>query len=122
MLNNYIKISVRHLWQNKLYSIINLAGLAVAITCVLLAVLFITDERSYDQFHQKRKDLYRIVTNVTDEKGVRKTVGGTGQPQGPAFKEAVPEIVDYASPCWQRIKMNISDMLQFVADLRVVII
>ena len=95
MLSNYIKISVRHLWQNKLYSIINLLGLSVAIACVLLAVLFIRDERSYDHFHEKEKNLYRIVTNVTDEKGIKKTVGGTGQPQGPAFKEAVPEIVNY---------------------------
>ncbi|MGZ8552832.1 MAG: ABC transporter permease [Chitinophagaceae bacterium] len=96
MLNNYIKISLRHLWQNKLYSLINLSGLAIAITCVLLAVLFIKDERSYDRFHEKEKNLYRVVTNVTNEKGERKTVAGTGQPQGPAFKEAVPEIMDYA--------------------------
>ena len=95
MLSNYIKISWRHLWQSKLYSFINVVGLAVAITCVLLAVLFIKDERSYDRFHEKKKDLYRILTTRTDDKGNRGTVAGTGQPQGPAFKEAVPEVVDY---------------------------
>jgi putative ABC transport system permease protein len=95
VLNNYIKISVRHLWQNKLYSFINVFGLAIAITCVLLAVLFIKDERSYDKFHEKKEHLYRILTSRTDDKGNRGTVAGTGQPQGPAFKEAVPEIADY---------------------------
>lgn len=95
MFRNYIKIAIRHIWHNKLYSFINVSGLAIAITCVLLAVLFINDERSYDRFHEKRENLYRILTSRTDDNGNRGTVAGTGQPQGPAFKEAVPEIVDY---------------------------
>jgi putative ABC transport system permease protein len=95
MLKNYFKIAIRHLWHNKLYSSINIIGLAIGITCVLLAVLYVKDERSFDKFHEKKENLYRIVTNVTDSKGERKTVAGTGQPQGPAFKEAVPEILNY---------------------------
>ena len=95
MLKNYINISIRHLWHNKLYSFINVFGLGIAITCVLLAVLFINNERSYDKFHEKGKHLYRVLTSRTDDKGNRGTVAGTGQPQGPAFKEAVPEIVEY---------------------------
>lgn len=95
MFSNYIKISVRHIWHNKLYSFINVSGLAIAITCVLLAVLYIKDERNFDRFHEKKENLYRIVTNVTDNKGERKTVAGTGQVQGPAFKEAVPEVINY---------------------------
>jgi putative ABC transport system permease protein len=71
-------------------------GLATGITCLLLAVLFIKDERSYDRFHEKGENLYRVVTSRTDDNGRRGTVAGTGQPQGSAFKEAVPEIVDYA--------------------------
>src|SRR5688572_1861130 len=96
MLGNYIKISVRHLLHNKLYSFINVFGLAIAITCVLLAVLYIKEETSYDRFHEKKENLYRILTSRADDKGNRGTVAGTGQPQGPAFKNAVPEIVDYA--------------------------
>lgn len=96
MFRNYIKTSVRHIWHNKLYSFINVSGLAIAITCVLLAVLYIKDERSFDRFHEKKENLYRVVTTRTDEKGERKTVAGTGQPQGPTFNEAVPEIEDYA--------------------------
>ena len=95
MFKNYLKIAIRHLWHNKLYSFINVAGLAIAITCVLLAVLYIKEERSYDKFHEKKENLYRILTSRTDSKGNRGTVAGTGQPQGPAFKDAVPEIEDY---------------------------
>ncbi|MEP7373274.1 MAG: ABC transporter permease [Chitinophagaceae bacterium] len=95
MLTNYIKTAVRHIWHNKLYSFINVSGLAIGISCVLLAVLYIKDERSFDKFHEKKDNLYRVVTNVTNEKGERKAEAGTGQPQGPAFKEAVPEIADF---------------------------
>ena len=95
MFINYFIISIRHLWHNKLFSFINVFGLAIAITCVLLAVLFIKNEWSFDKFHEKKENLYRILTSRTDDKGNRETVAGTGQPQGPAFKEAVPEIVDY---------------------------
>ncbi len=95
MFRNYVKISIWHFLQNKLYSFINVFGLAIAITCVLLAALYIKEERSYDRFHEKKENLYRVLTSRTDNKGNRGTVAGTGQPQGPAFKEAVPEIIDY---------------------------
>ncbi|WP_343305882.1 ABC transporter permease [Chitinophaga niabensis] len=78
-------ITFRHLWNNKLYSAINITGLAIGISCVILAVLYWQDERSYDTFHPPH--LYRVTTTVKGE-----TSGGTGQVQGPAFKESIPEI------------------------------
>lgn len=81
-------ITFRHLWNNKLYSAINITGLAIGISCVILAALYWQDERSYDTFHPPH--LYRITTTVKGE-----TFGGTGQVQGPAFKEDVPEMVNY---------------------------
>lgn len=81
-------ITFRHLWNNKLYSAINITGLAIGISCVILAVLYWQDERSFDTFHNR--DLYRITTTIKGE-----TFGGTGQVQGPAFKEGVPEILNY---------------------------
>ncbi|MCW3119232.1 MAG: transporter permease [Chitinophagaceae bacterium] len=97
MLNNYVKTAIRHAWHNKLYSFINVSGLAIAIACVLLAVLFIKDENSFDRFHEKKANLFRVTTTLTGNKEEKKKmVGGTGQVQGPAFKEGVPEIQDYA--------------------------
>ena len=87
MVNNYIKISFRHLWHNKLYSFINVFGLAIAIACVLLAVLFINNERSYDTFHEKGKNLYRVLTSRTDDKGNRGTVEVPGSHKGPRLKK-----------------------------------
>ncbi|MEO7045821.1 MAG: ABC transporter permease, partial [Ferruginibacter sp.] len=96
MLTSNIRIAFRHIWQNKLYSSINVIGLAVGISCVLLAVLYWKDERSFDSFHKKSRDLYRITTSLVENKAAqRHTSGGTGQVQGPAFKAGVPEITDY---------------------------
>lgn len=96
MLQNYLKIAFRHLWQNRLYSVINVVGLAVGITCMLLAILYLKDERSYDRFHEKNPNLYRITTTATETRGgTGETNGGTGQVQGPAFKAEVPEVQNY---------------------------
>lgn len=96
MLRNYFKIALRHLWHNRLYSAINTIGLAFGLSCVLLAILYIRDEHSFDNFHQKSPHLYRITTTAIQNKGEDpQTSGGTGQVQGPAFKAAVPEIEDY---------------------------
>ncbi|RRA99796.1 ABC transporter permease [Larkinella rosea] len=96
MLQNCLKIAFRHLWQNRLYSVINVVGLSVGITCVLLAILYIKDEQSFDRFHERNPHLYRITTTLTETKGGQaETNGGTGQVQGPTFKAQVPEVQDY---------------------------
>ena len=81
-----LKITFRQLWQNKLYSSINVIGLAVGITCMLLAILYWKDERSFDAFHQNNPNPYRITTTLIENKGASKqTIGGTGQVQGPVY-------------------------------------
>ena len=74
----HLKSSIRHLLHNKLYACINVSGLAIGVTCVLLAVLFVKDERSFDKFHEKGDNLYRVLTNVTGNKGERKIASSRG--------------------------------------------
>src|SRR5258705_9854621 len=96
MLYNYIKIAFRQVWKNKLYSIINILGLAVALTCVVLSILYYKNERSFDSFHKNIPHLFRINTTYIDNKtGQTQGSGGTAQVQGPAFKAQIPEILDY---------------------------
>ncbi len=91
-----LRIILRQLWNARLFTAINVAGLAVGIMCVLLAVLYTKDENSYDRFHLNNPHLYRITTTLIENKGEKRfTSGGTGQVQGPAFKAAVPEIKEY---------------------------
>ena len=95
-MNIFLKISFRHLRQSRLYAVINIVGLATGITCMLLAVLYWNDEHSFDNFHANNPNLYRVTTTLIDNKNEDpQIIGGTGQVQGPAFKNAVPEVKSY---------------------------
>jgi putative ABC transport system permease protein len=65
MLKNYLKIAFRNLINNKVYSFINIFGLAVSMSVCLLIILFVLDQRSFDQFHEQKDDIYRVVMNYT---------------------------------------------------------
>ncbi len=61
MLKSYVVIAFRNLRRQKDYALINVAGLAVGITVVLLISLFIRHELSYDRFHKYAERIYRPV-------------------------------------------------------------
>lgn len=97
MFRNYFKVALRSLRKNIFFSSINIIGLAIGICCVLLAILYWREERSYDQFHTNSPNLYRITTRLIEKNGDQATIsGGTGQVQGPFFKARIPEIQQYA--------------------------
>lgn len=60
MFKNCLKIAVRILKRNKVYSVINIAGLAAGLACSLFVFLYVWDELSYDRFHKKADRIYRI--------------------------------------------------------------
>src|SRR6188474_580186 len=60
MFRNYFKTAWRNLVRNKAFSSINILGLALGITCSLLIVLWVQDERSVDGFHVNGKQLYQV--------------------------------------------------------------
>lgn len=64
MVKNYLKIAFRNLQKNRLYSLINIAGLAVGIACCLLISLFIYNEFSYDRHHNDGDRIYRITNEI----------------------------------------------------------
>ena len=68
MIGSYIKTSARNLMRNKLFSSINIVGLAISMSVGLLLIAFVLDLRSYDRFHQNGERIYRI-TNVATFKG-----------------------------------------------------
>lgn len=91
MLFNYFKIALRNIAHSKVYSTINILGLALGIACCLLLTLYIQDEASYDQHHQRIDDIYRIVTNFGSETGLHKQ-GAVSPPIAMTVKEEVPEV------------------------------
>jgi len=68
MIGSYIKTSSRNLMRNKLFSSINIIGLAISMSVGLLLIAFVLDLRSYDRFNKNGKRIYRI-TNVATFKG-----------------------------------------------------
>ncbi|MEM1134591.1 MAG: ABC transporter permease [Bacteroidota bacterium] len=60
MLKNYIKISLRSLFNNKVYAFINITGLAVGMSCCFLILAHVKDELSYDKFHKDATNIYRV--------------------------------------------------------------
>ena len=64
MLLSYLKIALRNLWKNKSFSFINIFGLAMGLATCLLIVLYITDETSFDRFHEKAQRIYRVDSDI----------------------------------------------------------
>jgi putative ABC transport system permease protein len=63
MLKNYVKIALRNFLKHKGFSLINIFGLAIGIACCLLIVLFVFDEVSFDRYHEKAEQIYRVGIN-----------------------------------------------------------
>jgi len=60
MIGNYFKVASRNILKRKMYSFINAFGLSVGIAFCILIFLFIMDEKSFDQFHANKNQIYRI--------------------------------------------------------------
>ncbi len=65
MLKNYIKIAFRNLFRKKLYSFLNITGLAIGLACSILLLFYIQDELSFDRFHEKGDRLYRLESDLS---------------------------------------------------------
>lgn len=65
MIFNNIRIGIRNILKSKLYSFINAFGLSIAIAFCVLIYLFIQDEKSFDQFHGKKDQIYRVHSERT---------------------------------------------------------
>lgn len=69
LFKNYVKTSVRSLARNKLFSFINIIGLAVAMSVGLLVITMIVESRGFDTFHEKGDHIYRVINTRTDARG-----------------------------------------------------
>ncbi|MBD0255825.1 MAG: ABC transporter permease, partial [Cytophagales bacterium] len=68
MLTNYLTIACRNLLRHKAFSFINVLGLAIGMACSILILLWVQDELSYDRFHRRAGQLYRITCRAGDTK------------------------------------------------------
>ena len=75
MLRNYLKITLRNLKRNMVYTVISVVGLAVGIACCVLIARWVQQERSYDTFHTNADRIYRVYRD-DDEGGPAKAIVG----------------------------------------------
>jgi len=84
MFNNYLKTAVRFFFRDKGYSFLNMAGLAIGLTCFALLMMWVQDEVSWDRFHENSPLIYRLESNTPAQPA----------PLGPHLKANYPEIAE----------------------------
>ncbi|ASZ15098.1 ABC transporter permease [Chitinophaga pendula] len=67
MIGSYVKTSGRNIMRNKLFSFINISGLAISMSVGLLLIAFVLDLHSYDRFHKNGDRIYRITSTLTSK-------------------------------------------------------
>lgn len=93
MIRNYFKVAFRSIFRNKLTAFINMAGLALAMTCALLIYLYISDEVSYDRYNHHADRIYRVTRDFKSPDGtVNLHLGNVAPPIGPLLKNDFGEI------------------------------
>ncbi len=94
MIRNYIKTAWRNLVKNKFYSIINIAGLTLGLAIGILILLWVQDELSFDTFHKKTPNIYRL--ELFGGTGASRQIWSVGvAPIGPLAKKQLPQIEDF---------------------------
>lgn len=91
MLNNYLKVALRIMINQRGFSWINIAGLTISMTCTLLLVLYIQDELSYDHYHRDANRVFRIASEGKLQ-GARFNTAETGPKLARGIQEQLPQI------------------------------
>lgn len=92
MFSNYLRIIFRSLKRQKFYAFINITGLSVSLTSVILIMLFVTHELSYDKFHPHARNIYRLVEHQYYTGKPVFPVAVTPGPLGASLQQEYPEV------------------------------
>lgn len=114
MLKNYLKIALRTLWRGKIYTALNVLGLALGLSCFGLIAAWCLNELSYDRFNEKHRRIFRIAGNVkTDAETFDQAV--TAPPMAEVLMKDYPEVEN-------TVRLDMSDCIvryddkQFLED------
>ena len=81
LFGSYLKTAIRNLARHRIYSVINIIGIAIALAFCILTFLFVHNEWTYDTFHENADRIYLVSTG---------NYGMTPSPLGPALRDAFP--------------------------------
>ncbi|MCC7401109.1 MAG: ABC transporter permease [Chitinophagaceae bacterium] len=94
MFRNYLKITFRGLWKNKVFSAINISGLAIGMSSALLIFLWMQNEWSMDRFHKNEKRIYLMYNRDKDSRGETWAWPNTPKILASTLKKDYPEVED----------------------------
>lgn len=108
MIKNYFKIAFRNLQRNKMYSLINIAGLTIGLTACLLVATVVLDDLSYDHQWKNADRIYRIISIDQSSKNAIQQFPQSFSGLGPTLKKNFPEVEEYCRMhvAKQRFKMG----------------
>ena len=90
MIKNYLRSAFRNIKRNPFISFINIFGLTVGLTCCLLIVTYVINERSYDKFNKNADDIYRVTRTFYSDQGAERLHLGSVAP--PFWRAAASRI------------------------------
>ena len=97
MLKNYFLLATRTLWKQRAFSLLNLFGLTIGFTAFMLIFLYVTNEKSYDQFHENKEQVYRLQQDRYNNGELTTQWAAGAAAAGPVLSENLPEITDYVT-------------------------
>ena len=103
MFKNYLKAAFRNLWKNKVFSVINIMGLALGLACSLLIMLWVNDEYNVDAFHKNGKQLYSIYEKQYRNNDISAFYGGPGM-MADEMKRVLPEVQYATNYAWNNLR------------------
>ncbi|HMG93185.1 MAG TPA: ABC transporter permease, partial [Chryseolinea sp.] len=92
MIRNFFTLAIRNLLKRKVYSFINIFGLAIGVAVCLVILKYVDFELSYDTFHLKRDHIFRTITAHYRNGESRGTGIMSGYAQGPSLLADMPEV------------------------------
>jgi putative ABC transport system permease protein len=125
MLRNHLIVAVRNLYRNKYFALINIVGLAVALTGCIFLLLFIQHELSFDSFHTNADSIYRVVEHMHNVDGFTRRRAYSGTPLLPLIRAELPSVqqgtrvspweglVRYKSQCFREGRFFFADAEMF---------
>ena len=95
MFRNYLLVSLRSIWRNKVFSVINIMGLVVGITAALVVYLLVHYEKSFDKFQKDGDRMFRVVSHIYFSGDSVKN-SGVAVPVAAAMRENIPAVTGAA--------------------------
>ncbi len=95
MIKNYLTIALRIFLKHKSFTLLNVVGLSLGMVASLFILQYVKYERSYDAFHSKAKDIYRVNYNQWQNGKLRFECAAAVPAVGPALKNNFPEVLRF---------------------------